>query len=56
MVEVVGVEPVTPYCLQYNDIINYYKAKKITNGTGVMGQLFLISLFDFCPILFKVSH
>ena len=39
LVEVAGIEPAPPNGLQYHDIINYYYAMKITNGTGVMGQV-----------------
>ena len=40
MVEVAGIEPATPNSLQLYDIIKYYYAMKITNGTGVMGQVY----------------
>ena len=39
MVEVAGVEPAPPNCLQDYEIISYYSTLKNTNGTGVMGQV-----------------
>ena len=42
MVEVAGIEPATPNCLQLYDIIRYKQTTEIANGTGVMGQFFSI--------------
>ena len=41
LVEAAGIEPATPNRLQLYDIIYYYYITKITNGTGVMGQVCL---------------
>ena len=39
VVEVAGIEPATPYGIQYNDIINYYYTAIIAIGSGVMGHV-----------------
>ena len=43
VVEVAGIEPATPYCLQLYDIIRYNQTYKIANRTGVMGQVYPIT-------------
>ena len=42
MVEVAGIEPAPPNGLQLYDIIRYNQTAKIANGTGVMGQVYIV--------------
>ena len=45
LVEVAGIEPAPPNCLQDYEIISFNLTLKNTNGTCIMGQV--------CPTNFK---